>query len=112
MNLQNGDKNSAAIYSDDNGVTWHRGASAKNFSSEAVVTEADGKLYMFVRRENVYYVSNDGGETWSDPQAMEFPIMRPVSLQLPHILRKSMERRPSFLRARPIHSAVRQERST
>ena len=66
----NGDKNSAAIYSDDNGVTWHRGASAKNFSSEAVVTEADGKLYMFVRRENVYYVSNDGGETWSDPQAM------------------------------------------
>ena len=25
---------------------------------------------MFVRRENVYYVSNYGGETWSDPQAM------------------------------------------
>ena len=65
-----GDKNSATIYSDDNGATWHRGASVSGISSEAVMTEADGRVYMFVRRQNVYYVSEDNGTTWSEPKSM------------------------------------------
>lgn len=65
----NGDKNSAAIYSDDGGRTWKRGKSVSGLSSEAVVTEADGKLYMFTRHGG-YYVSNDWGETWSGRKDM------------------------------------------
>ena len=59
-----GDKNSAAIYSDDKGKTWKRGASVSDWSSEAVATEAAGKLYMFTRHGG-YYVSDNFGETWS-----------------------------------------------
>ena len=65
-----GDKNSATIYSDDNGATWHRGASVSALSSEAVMAEADGRVYMFVRKQNVYYVSEDNGTTWSAPKSM------------------------------------------
>lgn len=64
-----GDKSSSIIYSDDQGATWHRGASVSGTSSESVVVEADGRLYMFVRRNNVYYVSEDNGDTWSQPKA-------------------------------------------
>lgn len=61
----NGDRNSACIYSDDGGKTWERGASVEKISSEAVVTEADGRIYMFTRHGNAYYVSEDDGTTWS-----------------------------------------------
>lgn len=64
-----GDKNSVAIYSDDKGKTWKRGASVSDWSSEAVVTEADGKLYMFTRHGG-YYVSENFGETWSPKKEM------------------------------------------
>ena len=64
-----GDKNSAAIYSDDKGKTWKRGASVSDWSSEAVVTEADDKLYMFTRHGG-YYVSDNFGETWSPKKEM------------------------------------------
>ena len=65
----NGDKNSVAIYSDDEGKTWTRGQSVTSQSSEAVVTEANGKLYMFTRHGG-YYTSEDFGETWSPKQEM------------------------------------------
>ena len=65
----NGDKNSVAIYSDDEGKTWTRGRSVSSQSSEAVVTEANGKLYMFTRHGG-YYTSEDFGETWSPKQEM------------------------------------------
>ena len=64
-----GDKNSAAIYSDDKGKTWKRGASVSDWSSEAVVTEADDKLYMFTRHGG-YSVSDNFGETWSPKKEM------------------------------------------
>ncbi|WP_461810653.1 sialidase family protein [Faecalimonas sp.] len=64
-----GDKNSTAIYSDDGGKTWNRGKSVSGHSSEAVITEADGKLYMFTRHGG-YYVSTDWGETWSERKEM------------------------------------------
>ncbi len=64
-----GDKNSVAIYSDDGGKTWTRGQSVSGWSSEAVVTEADGKLYMFTRHGG-YYTSDDFGATWSTQKNM------------------------------------------
>ncbi len=64
-----GDKNSTVIYSDDQGETWKRGQSVSGWSSEAVVTEADGKLYMFTRHGG-YYVSDNFGETWSEKKEM------------------------------------------
>lgn len=64
-----GDKNSAVIYSDDGGTTWERGKSVSGWSSEAVATEADDKLYMFTRHGG-YYVSDDFGETWSSKKDM------------------------------------------
>ncbi|MGN0335018.1 MAG: discoidin domain-containing protein [Lachnospiraceae bacterium] len=65
-----GDKNSTVIYSDDGGATWERGESVSGWSSEAAVVEADGKLYMFTRHGNAYYVSEDWGETWSDAKSV------------------------------------------
>ena len=58
------DDKSSAIYSDDGGKTWTRGADVAAWSSESVVTEADGKLYLFTRHGNAYYISDDYGETW------------------------------------------------
>lgn len=68
-----GDRNSAVIYSDDGGATWERGASVSGWSSEAVATEVDGKLYMFTRHGNCYYVSEDWGETWGNPVRVPKP---------------------------------------
>lgn len=60
-----GDVKSACFYSDDKGLTWERGESVSELSSEAAVVEADGKLYMFTRHGG-YYVSSDWGATWSE----------------------------------------------
>ncbi len=60
-----GDRNSACIYSDDKGETWHRGQSVPQTSSEAAIVEADGRLYIFTRHGG-YNVSEDWGETWSE----------------------------------------------
>ena len=37
-------------------------------TSEATITEADGKLYMFTRGARGYYVSTDNGATWGTRQ--------------------------------------------
>ena len=58
------DDKSCAIYSDDGGKTWTRGADVAAWSSESVVTEADGKLYLFTRHGRAYYVSDNYGESW------------------------------------------------
>ena len=59
--------------------TWERGQSVSGWSSEAVVTEANGKLYMFTRHGG-YYVSSDFGKTWSDRgRIWGFSIVRHVS---------------------------------
>lgn len=73
-----GDKNSVAIYSDDGGKTWERGQSVSGWSSEAVVTEANGKLYMFTRHGG-YYVSSDFGKHGQIGRIWGFSIVRHVS---------------------------------
>lgn len=66
----NGDRNSACIYSDDDGRTWKRGESVPQVSSEAAVVEVDEKLYIFTRHGG-YNVSEDWGETWSEVKTPE-----------------------------------------
>ena len=58
------DGNTHVIYSDDYGKTWNRVKVTDNQTSEATLTEADGKIYMFTRYGG-YYVSTNGGESWT-----------------------------------------------
>ena len=56
-----------AIYSDDNGLTWHVSDLAYSSGDEAKVVELpDGRLLMSVRQngERGYAYSSDGGQTW------------------------------------------------
>lgn len=64
------DGNTSVIYSDDGGNTWTRSAGMTSQSSEAALTEADGRIYMFTRHGG-YYVSSDNGSTWSDQQSVD-----------------------------------------
>jgi sialidase-1 len=67
---------SYAVYSDNNGTTWQRGAlsSVSNLSNESnVVQLANGQILMDGRQNSalpssrVKYLSNDGGNTWMFP---------------------------------------------
>lgn len=64
----NGTQHTSVIYSDDQGKTWKRSANMDRGTSEATITEADGKLYMFTRGARGYYVSTDNGATWGTQQ--------------------------------------------
>lgn len=64
----NGTQYTSVIYSDDQGKTWNRSANMDRGTSEATITEADGKLYMFTRGARGYYVSTDNGATWGTQQ--------------------------------------------
>ncbi len=68
------DENVSTIYSDDNGVTWHRGAetACRSFmtkTSEAQIVElGNGTLRMFSRNKGRYVAyadSTDGGHSWT-----------------------------------------------
>ena len=59
--------NNYAVYSDDNGVTWHVSGRASVGGDEAKVTElVDGRILMSIRHagKRWYNISDDGGETW------------------------------------------------
>ena len=59
--------NNHAVYSDDNGQTWHVSGRASTAGDEAKVTElADGRILMSIRHagHRWYNLSDDGGETW------------------------------------------------
>ena len=59
--------NNYAVYSDDNGQTWHVSGRASVGGDEAKVTElADGRILMSIRHggHRWYNLSDDGGETW------------------------------------------------
>lgn len=56
-----------AVYSDDNGHTWHVSNLAYTSGDEAKVIElVDGRILMSVRRNGArgYAISNDGGSSW------------------------------------------------
>lgn len=67
-------ENVSTIYSDDNGLTWHRGAETKCRSFMTKTSEAQlvdlggGKLRMFARNQGRYVAyadSTDGGHSWT-----------------------------------------------
>ena len=59
--------NNYAVYSDDNGETWHVSGRASVGGDEAKVVElSDGRILMSIRHNGRrwYNISQDGGETW------------------------------------------------
>lgn len=69
-----GNENVSTIYSDDNGMTWQRGAATQciraigKTSESQIVSLPDGTLRMFARNAYsfiAYADSTDGGVTWS-----------------------------------------------
>lgn len=61
--------NNHAVYSDDNGRTWHVSDLAFEGGDEAKMVElADGRILMSVRRngQRGYNISSDGGRTWGE----------------------------------------------
>ena len=73
--------NNYAVYSDDNGVTWHVSGRASVAGDEAKVTElADGRILMSIRHGGYrwYNISEDGGETWQPNTSTWYDIMAPA----------------------------------
>ena len=73
--------NNYAVYSDDNGITWHVSGRASVSGDEAKVTElVDGRILMSIRHNGKrwYNISNDGGETWQSSTSTWNDITAPA----------------------------------
>lgn len=73
--------NNYAVYSDDNGQTWHVSGRASVAGDEAKVTElADGRILMSIRHNGNrwYNISEDGGETWQPSTSTWYDITAPA----------------------------------
>ncbi|GHF39054.1 sialidase-1 [Amycolatopsis bartoniae] len=99
MSYKIGSQNSGSIiYSDDQGVTWHRGATdspattALNPQEISLVELADGRIYAAARNDanddnkclddgtknRAYAISSDGGATFSQKFTYEPDLITPV----------------------------------
>ncbi len=70
-----------AVYSDDNGQTWHVSGRASVAGDEAKVAElADGRILMSIRHggNRWYNISEDGGETWQPSTSTWYDIVAPA----------------------------------
>ena len=70
-----------AVYSDDNGQTWHVSGRASSSGDEAKVAElADGRILMSIRHagNRWYNISEDGGETWQPTTSIWHDITAPA----------------------------------
>ena len=70
-----------AVYSDDNGQTWHVSGRASSSGDEAKVVElADGRILMSIRHSGNrwYNISEDGGETWQPTTSTWYDIIAPA----------------------------------
>ena len=73
--------NNYAVYSDDNGLTWHVSGRASVGGDEAKVTELeDGRILMSIRHagNRWYNLSEDGGETWQPTTSTWTDITAPA----------------------------------
>ena len=73
--------NNYAVYSDDNGLTWHVSGRASVGGDEAKVTElVDGRILMSIRHggNRWYNISEDGGETWQPSTSTWYDITAPA----------------------------------
>ena len=84
------DGNSFVIYSDDNGITWHRGANAGEGNECEATLLSDGTLVMVIRDNtncSAYHpeqyqrlsYSYDGGETWTI-KTVDTPLRSPICM--------------------------------
>ena len=69
---------SHVFYSDDHGSSWQLGESLAGYTTECEAVETDdGRLYMAIRTADRYIKrrvrawSSDGGESWSEPEAID-----------------------------------------
>ncbi|MDD4848171.1 MAG: exo-alpha-sialidase [Bacteroidales bacterium] len=70
-----------AVYSDDNGATWHVSEKASEGGDEAKVVElTDGSILMSIRHKGArwFNISTDGGETWQ-PHVSEWNDLQAVA---------------------------------
>lgn len=70
-----------AVYSDDNGKTWHVSKRASVGGDEAKVVElSDGRILMSIRHngERWYNISEDNGETWMPTTATWSDMIAPA----------------------------------
>lgn len=70
-----------AVYSDDNGQSWHVSGRASTSGDEAKVTElVDGRILMSIRHagNRWYNISEDGGETWQPTTSTWYDITAPA----------------------------------
>ena len=70
-----------AVYSDDDGQTWHVSGRASSSGDEAKVTElVDGRILMSIRHagNRWYNISEDGGETWQPTTSTWYDITAPA----------------------------------
>ena len=70
-----------AVYSDDNGQTWHVSGRASISGDEAKVVElVDGRILMSIRHagNRWYNISVDGGETWQPTTSTWYDITAPA----------------------------------
>ena len=73
--------NNYAVYSDDNGETWHVSGRASVGGDEAKVTElVDDRILMSIRHagNRWYNISEDGGETWQPTTSTWYDITAPA----------------------------------
>ena len=73
--------NNHAVYSDDNGLTWHVSGRASTSGDEAKVTELeDGRILMSIRHggNRWYNLSEDGGEAWQPTTSTWSNILAPA----------------------------------
>ncbi len=81
-----GEKGAHVIYSDDHGVTWHKGADLGIGSESQVVELLNGSLYINARntggRGRFNATSDDGGLTWNpwveDPELPDLGCMASI----------------------------------
>jgi sialidase-1 len=103
-----------AMFSDDHGVTWHRGRPMyENLTEEAMVVETnDKRVYMTLRsrqekRRRAHAWSQDGGYSWSQIQFDEALLDPPAHGSLIRLPGSGAESRNRVLFANPASAADR-----
>jgi len=108
---------SGAIFSDDGGHTWAAGnavpAKYKDCNECEIVERSDGRLHVNMRTNSGNLAravahSEDGGETWSEPQ-LDDTLIEPVcDASLIHCIRPGSPQEPVWLFANPASTQARE----
>ncbi|MBQ8503421.1 MAG: exo-alpha-sialidase [Clostridia bacterium] len=73
-------KDTFALYTDDEGVTWHRSECSKNIDETQFIESEDGTIFCFGRQvmldKTPLSISRDGGETWEKAESTGLSAVR------------------------------------